>query len=174
MEQVKQEYTPEYEDTGRKLMKRPTEIIGDVFDMYGMASEVHSDLTTMTRDYVLAKYTSEVINAKFPKFVREQRKVVRILKSVIIPPTYVLQQKYKYEKNPKEKAKQVQKAVKKIYRDIEKLLIGEVDEMVIISRADRGQVISSMLKHGKTKEELDEMESEMRPDNIKTRLTEKT
>lgn len=126
--------------------------LGDVYDVYGMASNVHSRKTDMTRDYTLAKYNSELINGKFPKFIREQRKVIRILKSYMLVPKEVLI-KRGFHPGYIERAL---RAMKKSYADCEALLLGELDEMVIISRAGKGEVIKAMLMHGKTREEQNE------------------
>lgn len=142
--------------------------LGDIFDVYGMASNVHSKKSGMTRDYTLAKYDTEIINTKFPKFIREQRKIVRILKSFMIIPREMLEKVYN-----KETATYINMIMKKNYEEIEGLLIGEIDEMVIISRAGRGEVIKAMLMHGKNREEQEEYEQEVEGKKTIDKLKEK-
>lgn len=142
--------------------------LGDVFDVYGMVSNVHSKITSMTRDYVLAQYTSEVINAKFPKFVREQRKTLRVVKSFLIIPLIELKNKFN-----EQYAIRVYNSILKVYTDIEELLLGELDEMVIISRAGKGEVTRAMLLHGRTREEREEFDNEGKT-GVKEKLLEKS
>lgn len=143
--------------------------LGDVYDVYGMASSVHSRMTSMTRDYTLAKYNSGIINEKFPKFIREQRKVVRILQSFMVVPKMVLAKRFN-----KDYAEYAHKLMLKSFSDIQKLLLGEIDEMVIISRAGKGEVIKAMLMHGKTKEEQQEYEQTVDSDTVLGRLKERS
>jgi hypothetical protein len=158
-----QKYELEYDEQEPKEVKEKDIIdvpkddpLGDVYDVYGMVSNVHSKITGMTRDYVLAQYTSEVINSKFPKFVREQRKTLRVVKSFLIVPLEELKNRYEPVY-----AEKVYRLIWKIYKDIEELLLGEIDEMVIISRAGKGEVTKAMLLHGRTKEEREEFDSEL-------------
>jgi hypothetical protein len=47
------------------------------------------------------------------------------------------------------------------YNDIEELLLGELDEMVVMSRAGKGEVIRSMLKLNLGDKEREAYEAEM-------------
>lgn len=160
-------YEPIEEGTERRA--KSEQPLGDVYDVYGMVSRVHSQQTSMTRDYTLAQYTSEVINAKFPKFVREQRKTLRVVKSFMLVSEERLAKRYneKY-------AKKCIKVLQKIYDDIEELLLGEIDEMVIISRAGKGEVTKAMLLHSRTKEEREEYEQNLGGNGMKDKLMEKS
>ncbi len=133
-----------------------------------MVSNVHSNISQMSRDYVLAHYTTDVINSKFPKFIREQRKTLRIIKSFLIIPEKQLQRRYGLEE-----AKRIYGEIKEIYKNVEMLLLGELDEMVIISRAGHGEVTKAMLMHGRTREEREEYEDEISDHGVRDRLMEK-
>lgn len=162
-----QRYKLQDEDLKARDVQRTSEQpLGDIYDIYGMASNVHSKHSTMSRDYTLARYNSEVINAKLPKFIREQRKIVRILESFLIIPLDTLQRRYG------ESAVGIRKHLLQVYDDIEKLLLGELDEMVIISRAGKGNVIEAMLKHGKTKEVQEEYERSLESEGVMNKLKE--
>lgn len=135
-------------------VSRRSEPMGDVYDVYNMVSNVHSNISEMNKDYVLAQYTSDVINNKFPKFVREQRKILRIIKSYLIIPDSILQERF----NNNDVINEVKIKLMSSFIEIEKLLLGEVEEMVIMSRAGKGEVTRAMLLHGRTKEEREEFD----------------
>ena len=103
--------------------------MGDLFDVYSKASGVHSKISDMSEDYTLTRYNLDIYNQKFPKFVREQRKVLRIVKSFIIIPFDKLENKYGTEI-----AIMVHNILEKEYKIVEDLLLGELDECVIMAR----------------------------------------
>lgn len=152
----------------KDLDKRKEQPLGDVYDIYGMVSDVHSKITDMSRDYVLANYTSEIINSKFPKFVREQRKTLRIIKSFLEVPEVELEKRYNSDY-----VKTIKTNIHSIYLDIKSLLLGELDEMTIMSRAGKGKVTDAMLLHGRGREEREEFEREY-SEGVKERLMEKS
>lgn len=138
--------------------------INDSIGVYNTASNVHSKSTSMTRDYTLARYNSTIVNDKLPKFLREQRKVLRVIKSYLI--VNIITLKKRYNQNM---AILIQNELKKIYAEIDNLIIGESDELVIMSRAGKGHVIDSMLKVNlgeKEREEYDKSVGESIPDKL--------
>lgn len=161
---------PDNEDEAIQQDLERSTPLGDMYDVYGMASNVHSKITDMTRDYTLGKYNTEIINAKFPKFIREQRKVVRIMKSFMLPTMASLLKRF--PNMTLDEVKSLVLAMKQNYMDVERLLLGELDEMVIISRAGKGEVLTAMLVGHKDKEERAEYEQQM-ADSLKDKLTQK-
>lgn len=141
----------------REIQKRldEEEIISDQFDLFSLATRVHSDISSMSKDYTLANYNSQILNAKLPKYIREQRKALRIIKTYLEIPIERLEKRY-----DKEEAKLILKQLQETFKRIERLLIGELDEIVIMTRAEGGKVINAILQHGllgRDTEELDDM-----------------
>lgn len=167
-EEETQTYTPTPITTKTEDNKKRDLPLGDAFDLYGMASAVHSQTTDMTRDYTLAKLDSDIINNKFAKFIREQRKTIRVIKSFLLIPKQKLTQRY-----GNQKATQIHQRLKEDYEQIQTILLGELDEMVILSRAGKGQVTTAMLTHGRSKEERDEYDQQLKDQGIREKLTEK-
>lgn len=170
-----QVYELEYEkpqpedDYGRLEVQEEKEApLGDAYDLYGMLTAVHSRKTDMTRDYTLARYNSTIINEKFPKFIREQRKIVRILESFMVVPMATLLKRY-----TPQYAKKAHAAMRKSFHDVQGLLLGELDEMVIISRAGKGEPLKAGLLHGRSREEVDEYNEAVENSGTKGKLTEK-
>lgn len=128
----------------KEIEEKNEQPMGDVYDVYAKAVGVHSKLSKMSEDYVLTRYNIDVYNQKFPKFIREQRKLLRIIKSYIIIPLSILKAYY----NTDEKAKEVHKGLQREYNLIEELIIGELDECVIMGRTPQGEVIKAFLQHG--------------------------
>lgn len=158
---------PEKEEE-EKEKKKHEQPMGDIYDVYGKAVAVHSKLTSMTEDYTLTRYNVDIYNQKVPKFIREQRKVLRVIKSYIVIPLAQLLDFY----NTKEKAKLVYRGLWKQYRMIEELLLGELDETVIMGRTDQGQVIEAFLEHGMHPSSREEYESRVDIPDGKSRLME--
>lgn len=152
-------------------LEKPTtkeEAMADVYDVYNMVSGVHSKITNMTRDYTLAKLNSDLVNGKFPKFIREQRKTLRIIKSFLIIPEEELCKRY-----DREVAKAIRKQIIEEYRHIQEILLGELDEMVILSRAGKGEITTGMLMHGRGKDEREDFQKELGNQGMKEKLLEK-
>lgn len=148
--------------------KEEQQPMGDVYDVYGKAVRVHSRISGMTEDYTLTKYNIDVYNMKVPKFIREQRKLLRIIKSYMIVPKEQLVDYY----NTEEVAEDCYKRLLKEYALVEELLLGELDEMVIMARSDEGQVIKAFLKHGMNPELREDYDSENDTPTVGSRLTE--
>lgn len=170
--------TKEYildEDEGERLAYKEKkkeenkEPMGDVYDVYGKAVGVHSKVSDMTEDYTLTRYDKDIYLEKFPRFIREQRKLLRIMKTYIIIPLEVLKSHY----NSEEKARRVHEGLKREYEVIQELIIGELDECVIMGRTPRGEVINAFLKHGLQQEEREMLDIETEKPELKNLLRER-
>lgn len=149
--------------------KEEETILSDELDLFTLATKVHSDIAGMNRDYTLANYESNIMQSKIPKFIREQRKVLRIIKSYIVVPIEKLQKKY-----GKEEAQKVLDQLETRYERIEKLIIGELDEIVIMSRAEGGKVRNSILSHGLIGTNTTEINEAINGENKETLTTKAT
>lgn len=154
----------------REQKEKEGEPMGDVYDVYQKAVAVHSTISGMTEDYTLTRYNQDVYNQKFPKFIREQRKLLRIIKSYIIIPLPKLRRFY----NTEEKAKEVYRGLVEEFKIIEELLIGELDECVIMGRTPQGEVINAFLKHGLQPESRDTYDLEVDKPTARQKATERT
>lgn len=160
------------EDEGREkefVLKDRKGVTGDTFDIYGMVSRVHSKNTSMSRDYVLADYTSDIHKGSMGKFVIEQRKTLQVINSFLV----LSKDKLKLYYNSPEKVGFAYNSILETYKRIERLLLSECDEMAIISRAGKGDVKKGMIMAGRNKEEREELEGEMRGIDTKSKLMEK-
>lgn len=155
------------EEKEQNIQEQP---MGDVYDVYAKAVGVHSKLSGMTEDYTLTRYNIDIYNQKFPKFVREQRKVLRIIKSFLIIPLSRLKILY----NTEDQAKRVYAQLVREYKIVEELLLGELDECVIMARTPEGDVIKAFLQHGLNPENRDSYDIETEQPNIKRKLNERT
>lgn len=153
-----------------KENEKDTQPMGDVYDVYAKAVGVHSKISGMTEDYTLTRYNIDIYNSKFPKFVREQRKVLRIIKSFLIIPLSELKKFYNTEKQ----AKTVYAKLVREYKIVEELLIGELDECVIMGRTPQGEVINAFLQHGLQPENREAYEAEIEQPTIKSKLKERS
>lgn len=168
----------EYPVTPKEILiteKAAEEKPGDLYDLYGMATDVHSRYSEMTKDYTLGRYNTTIINEKFPKFLRKQFKMARLIEPIMVPEEKKLIRKYWYlgEETAKAMAKEIILIATKHYEAVKKNLLAEADEMVIITRTGKGQVIDSMLTHGKSREEIEGYEEAQRRGNILEKLKEK-
>lgn len=177
METEEQQYETDYDfpETPKDLQGNTTDeqdkrtALTDQYDLMQLASNVHSKNTSMSTDYTLTRYNTEIINAKFPKFVRNQRKAVRILESFMIPTKQELLRRY-----TPETVEKILLQARQDYKSVEGLLLGEVDEMVIIARSGKGEVIESILHHGSNVEDIEEMKLRMKDDTVKSKLQERS
>lgn len=133
--------------------------ITDVYDLYDLASQVHSNAPHITRDFTLGKLNSDIIHAKLPKFIREQLKTILIIRDYIEPSHDELS--LYYPNNTKEEITQKLLKIRIVADKTERLLLSEVYTMVITSRSAKGDVIHSILTHGRTKQETAEFEDEL-------------
>lgn len=172
-EEEKQEYivdeTPEDKVAYKIKRDKDEQPMGDVYDVYAKAVGVHSKISEMTEDYTLTRYDHDVYNQKFPKFIREQRKLLRIIKSYIIIPLNLLKKHY----NNEEITKTIYKGLVREYKIIEELIIGELDECVIMGRTPNGEVIKAFLLHGLNPEIREEHDIETSRPTIKEKLKER-
>lgn len=124
--------------------------------MYSKTIKVHSKNSDMTEDYTLTRYNHDIYNDKIPKFIREQKKIIRIIKTFLTIPKGQL---YKTFKNTK-KVEQAEQELNKEYEMIRILLQAELDEMVIMGRTPKGEVIRAFLVKGFSPDEKEEYENE--------------
>lgn len=143
--------------------------VADMYDLYGKASTVHSKHSRMTEDYTLTNYHIDMYNEKLPKFIREQRKLLRIIKNYMIPSKEKLRELY----NDEIKIEYIIKKITEQYLLIEELLLGELDEVVIMGRSPKGEVIGAFLKHGLNDDLRDGLNAEMKQSDMIERLKEK-
>lgn len=127
--------------------------LSDVYDFYDLMTSVHSPVSDVTRDFTLSKYDGNIIHNKFAKFIREQLKVIRIIEDYLIIPLEVLETKYQPEF-----AKKIYDGLLYDSQSIKNLLLSEIYVMIIMARAEKGEVRDAMLVHGKTPQELEKME----------------
>lgn len=144
----------------------------DIYDIYNKSATVHSNMTDMTDDYTLSRYDFDIYQNPLPKFIREQRKVLRVIETYMLIPQIELK-KLNYSDLEIEK---IQKALLAEFIIIKKLIIGELDEMVIMARSQKGEVINAFLNVGLNdgmRQEIDLRRKE-EGKNINDALTEKS
>lgn len=154
-----------YEDKEDKIP------FSDIFDIYHKASSVHSRLSDMNEDYTLSRYDVDVYNNPIPKFIREQRKLLRIIKTFVCIPQATLMKVYNDEK----KVEAISKGLAKEFAIIEEIMICELDEVAIMARSMKGEVITAFLQVGATPEHrLDISESNKAPPTTGQKLNERS
>lgn len=148
-------------ETSARIRKRE-QSIGDVYDLYDMATNVHSPVPEITRDFTLSHLSENVIHHKLAKFIREQIKTMRVFKSFLLIPEAALTERYLHRYDSKEeaqaKAKEVYTDIQAVTEDISGLVLSEIYTMVIMSRSLKGEIIKAMLTQGRTREEVMEFE----------------
>lgn len=175
-EKLEQGYIIDGDDEDKRAYKERKERdrqeqqpMGDVYDVYAKASGVHSKLSGMTEDYTLARYNIDIYNQKLPKFIREQRKVIRIIKSYLILPKEILRTVY----NTETKVEEVYNGLLNEYNIVEELLLGELDESVLMSRTPNGEVIKAFLMHGLNQESREQYDLNNEKPTISNKLKER-
>lgn len=169
-EEEEQEYKTDREILFPKGLNVEQDQVGDVYDLYREAAGVHSKLTTMTEDYTLSRYNIDIYNLKLPKFIREQRKLVRIMETCIVTPLHIL---IRHTKGNIEEATKIQEQLQREFLAIQTLLLGELDETVIMGRTTEGEVITAFLKHGLSPAIEQEYEDDTKNKTLLNKLTEK-
>ena len=154
---------------GRAEKIKDEQPMGDVYDVLAKAVSVHSKLSNMSEDYTLTRYDEDIYNMKVPKFVREQRKLLRVVKSYIVIPKSILRSFF----NTQSKIDEIHEGLIKEYKVIEKLLLGELDETVIMGRTPKGEVIKALLRHGMTHAENQEHDGEIEKPTIGQKMNER-
>lgn len=145
-------------------------LYGDLYDIYGSATDIGSKNTDMTADYTKTRYDVDITQYKLPRFVREQLKILRITKDFLIPTKQMLEKlnngrrfsliEPETENEHNEIISGTDKMINEIKNEflvIQSLLGGEIDELVIMSRTPKGQVIDAMLKLGLDSNSRDEI-----------------
>ena len=94
--------------------------------------------------------------------------MLRVIKSYLIIPLVKLLKFF----NKREKAVEVYRGLWKEYRIIEELLLGELDETVIMGRTPEGEVIEAFLKHGMNPELREDYDTQTESPSVKGRLME--
>jgi len=141
--------------------------LSSIYDLYHMATDVHSSIDNVTRDFTLGNYTADVMNETFPKFVREQLKLISVMESYIVIPLHKLKQRYNDEK----KAIIKHETLKIIGKRIRLYFLGELYSAIIMSRSMKGEVIKAILLHGKGPEEQQQYEENQQNRSMWEKLT---
>lgn len=139
-----------------KRYKSEEESIGSLYDMYDLLTRVHAPTKYMNKDFTLAKYDGGIVDNKFARFVREQLKIITILRSWIVVPLGTLKERYENDK-----AIEIYKGLLVEFWDMERLLLDEIYHMIIQSRCERGEIAAAMIIHGKNREERDELAAQL-------------
>lgn len=140
-----------------ELSDKEEKVMGDSFDLYALASEVHSPVSELTRDFTLGQLNGEFLSGKFPKFIREQLKVIRIVQDFLNIPKYKLMERY----NNEEFVDNLRLCIEHNVNKIRDLMLMEIYSMVVLSRSD-GQILKAILTHGRTSEEVDSLDDPRR------------
>lgn len=158
------------EENIKKTKKMPEEIgiIGEGTEIYNIATKVNSNTSQMTRDHTLAELDPNLFQNKMARFIIEQKKLVRAIHTYLIIPIEKLEKRYT---DPK-KAIKIHEQLKRDYQQINKILNGEADEWAIISRANKGQTIKSMLLSGQNTQTATQLEQELNPPTTTNKLME--
>lgn len=145
--------------------------LGDSYDVYDMASSIHLKGFDMSRDFVLANYSAEVISAKLPKFIREQIKTLKIIDIYLNISKERLKEKY----NNKEKVNEISKRLRELTESIRNIIMSEIYSMVIMTRGLKGEVIKAVLRHGMTENQRTDYDEDVEKEGmtIKEKLSEK-
>ena len=72
----------------------------------------------------------------------------------------------------KKLAEDAYKKLWKEYRIIEEILLGELDETVIMGRTPEGEVINAFLKHGMVPEFREDFDTQIERPTMRSRLTD--
>lgn len=143
-------------------------VLGDSYDLYNLATKVHSPMPEFNRDFTLASFETEVLTNKLTRFITEQMKVVRSIELFLIPQKDVLEKRFGKEKAMKMYNHCIMNAYK-----IKRLLLAEIYSNTILSRSMKGnaKLIDGIIEHGRAVGKDNEGEDLGKEESIMTNLT---